>query len=115
MSDITEVELEENREFYIFLCLDIHTNKIIANTSSIRVIQSKSIIKTLAKAIKNRFKIAPKTKLILHTDRGTQFSSQQYNNFICEFEQFIIPSMSRENTPTDNAVAEQFMRTFKSH
>jgi hypothetical protein len=42
----------------------------------------------------------------MHTDKGTQFSNQCYNNFINQFEQFIIPSMSHENTPTDNAVAE---------
>ena len=61
------------------------------------------------------FSNIPRTRVILHTDRGTQFSSVCYNNFIKRFEQFVEPSMSRDNTPTDNAVAERFMRTFKEH
>ena len=64
---------------------------------------------------KKRFRIVPRRRVILHSDRGTQFSSICYNNFTKKFEQFIIPSMSRENTPTDNGVAERFMRTFKEH
>ena len=72
-------------------------------------------MRCLTKAIKERFKTVPQTKVILHSDRGTQFSSKHYNQFIKQFEQFIIPSMSRENTPTDNSVAERFMRTVKEH
>jgi integrase/recombinase XerD len=59
--------------------------------------------------------MVPKIKAIMHTDRGTQFSSECYNKFIKQFEKFVQPSMSRENTPTDNAVAERYMRTFKEH
>ena len=51
----------------------------------------------------------------MHTDRGIQFTSKTYYNFINQFEDILDPSMSRENTPTDNAVAERFMRTFKEH
>ena len=56
-----------------------------------------------------------KQKLIIHTDRGTQFSSKAYNTFTKKYKKYFIPSMSRENTPTDNSVAERFMRTFKNH
>lgn len=69
----------------------------------------------MTKALDKRFLIPPKTKLIIHTDRGTQFSSQAYNNFTKKFQDCFVPSMSRENTPTDNAVAERFMKTFKEH
>jgi transposase InsO family protein len=115
VADITEIELNRNKKLYVFLCLDIHSNTIIAQTFSQRVITSQATVNCLKKAIKKRFVIIPKMKTILHTDRGTQFSSQCYNSFINQFEQFIIPSMSRENTPTDNGVAERFMRTFKGH
>lgn len=115
VSDITEIELEENKKFYVFLCVDIHANKIIAHTSSQKIIRSQAIINCLKKAIDKRFVLVPKTKVILHTDRGSQFSSKAYNSFVNNFKEFIKPSMSRENTPTDNAVAERFMRTFKNH
>ena len=113
--DITEVELDQNKKFYIFLCIDIHTNKIVACTTSRQVIEARNIVKCLTKAIKNRFRLIPKIKVILHSDRGTQFSSNRYNVFVKEFREYLEPSMSRENTPTDNAVAERFMQTFKSH
>lgn len=115
VSDITEIELNENKKFYIYLCIDIHTNKIIAHTTSERVIKSQAIVKCLTKTINERFHNIPKIKTILHTDRGSQFSSQTYKKFLDQFQQFIEPSMSRENTPTDNPVAERMIRTFKGH
>ena len=60
-------------------------------------------------------KTSDKRKLIIHSDRGTQFSSKTYNNFTKKYEKYFVPSMARENTPTDNSVAERFMRTFKQH
>jgi transposase InsO family protein len=115
VADITEIKLYQHKKLYVFLCVDVHSNVIIANSISRKTITSSAIVRSLSKAIEKRFGSEPKRKVIIHTDRGTQFSSQAYNNFIKHFEAFITPSMSRENTPTDNAVAERFMRTFKEH
>jgi len=95
--------------------MDIHSNKIIATTSSKKTITSQAIVKCLKQVIEKRFRFSPTIKLILHTDRGTQFTSKTYNNFVNQFADILDPSMARENTPTDNAVAERFMRTFKEH
>ena len=65
--------------------------------------------------IDKRLPIKPRREVILHTDRGTQFSSQAYNQFLKNKEGFVIGSMSKPNYPKDNAVAERFMRTFKEH
>lgn len=113
--DITNIELDQQKKLYVFLCVDVHSNIVIANTISQSTITSHAIVGTLSKAIEKRFKSKPIQRVIIHTDRGTQFSSQAYNNFINHYDAFTIPSMSRENTPTDNAVAERFMRTFKEH
>ena len=59
--------------------------------------------------------IRPRKEVILHTDRGTQFTSKTYNEFILSQEGFICSSMSRANTPKDNPVAERSIRTFKKH
>jgi transposase InsO family protein/integrase len=114
VADITTLRILD-KSFYTFLCTDIHTNRVVAHLIRSTSMDSKAIINVLAKAIDKRFVVAPKTKLIINTDRGTQFSSQAYKNFTERFQDYFLPSMSRENTPTDNAVAERFMKTFKEH
>lgn len=113
VADITALDLK--KKYYVFLCIDIHTNFIVAYFIKSSPIQSSEIVRVLSRAIEKRFTIPPKTRLILHTDRGTQFSSRAYHNFVTKHDEFIVPSMARENTPTDNAVSERFMRTFKQH
>jgi len=34
VADITHVELRHSKKLYVFLCIDIHTNTIIAHTIS---------------------------------------------------------------------------------
>lgn len=80
-----------------------------------KTITSNDIVKKLQKLFKKRLPIRPRREVILHTDRGTQFTSKAYNEFIFSQEGFICPSISRANTPKDNAVTERFMRTFKEH
>lgn len=87
----------------------------MASLISTQIITSQSIIRSLERAINQRLKTSDKRKLIIHSDRGTQFSSKTYNNFTKKYEKYFVPSMARENTPTDNSVAERFMRTFKQH
>ena len=115
VADITTLDLAEEKKMYVFLCIDIHTNFIVSALISKKIITTQNITRKLEKSIKKRFSVNPVKRLIIHTDRGTQFSSQSYNTFTRKYEEYFIPSMARENTPTDNAVAERFMRTFKQH
>lgn len=80
-----------------------------------KTITTSQVVRVLERAINKLFKIPPVKRLIIQTDRGTQFSSRTYNNFTKKYANYFIPSMALENTPTDNAVAERFMRTFKQH
>jgi transposase InsO family protein len=73
------------------------------------------MVKKLTEIIEKRIPIKPRRDVIIHTDRGTEFSSQEYNKFIQKQERFVVASMSRANTPKDNPVAERFMRIFKEH
>ena len=114
-ADITTLRLSKNRKIFVFLCIDIHTNYIVASLISKQTITTRNIIRNLERSINKRLKISSKNKLIIHTDRGTQFSSKQYNTFTKKYKDYFIPSMARQNTPTDNAVAERFMRTLKNH
>ena len=115
VGDITSFELDKNKKIYVFLCIDIFTNKIVVSLFRIKPILAREIVQKLNQAVEKRLPIKPRRKLIIHTDRGSQFTSNTYNEFIKNQEGFIVPSMSRPNTPKDNAVAERFMRTFKSH
>lgn len=111
-ADITTFELNQGKNVYAFLCIDIFTNTSIFRT---KIIPTTDIVKKLNDAIDQRFPIKPTRELIIHTDRGTQFSSQGYKNFLDQREGYIVASMSRYGKPKDNPVAERFMRTFKEH
>ena len=115
VADCTSLNLGIFPSMNLFLCLDIYTNTIISNKFSRNSITSRQIVNALERTLNKRFTIKPRRKLIIHTDRGTQFSSQLYNKFVNNYNGIFEPSMSRENTPTDNAVGERFMRTFKEH
>lgn len=105
VADITEFELKESKKVYVFLCLDIFSNVIITSVFRTKTITSSDIVNKLNQG----FPIPPKRKLIIHTDRGGQFTSKYYNNFTKLQEEFIEPSMSIANKPNDNPVAERFM------
>lgn len=115
VADFTILELFRDQKIYVFLCIDIHSNLVVAETISKKVITASTVVNRLKRAINNRCNRTSNLKLIIHTDRGTQFSSKSYNNFVKKFNKKFIPSMARENTPTDNSVAERYMRTFKEH
>lgn len=90
-------------------------NQIIVSIFKTKTITTSDIIKKVSRAVEDRLPIKPRRELIIHTDRGTQFSSSEYDQFIKEYQGFILGSMTRANKPKDNAVAERFMRTFKEH
>ena len=115
VTDITNFELDENKKVYMFFCIDIFSNKILVSMFKTKTITSNDIIKKLQELVEKRLPIRPRREVILHTDRGSQFTSKAYNEFILSQEGFICPSMSRANTPKDNPVAERFIRTFKEH
>ena len=114
-ANITTLRLFRGKKAFVFLCIDIHTNYIVASLISKRTITTQSITRSLERSINQRLKTSGKKKLIIHTDRDTQFSSKPYNTFTKKYKGYFIPSMTKENTPTYNSVAERFMRTFKNH
>jgi len=75
------------------------------------IINSRQVINELKKSIDKRFFIKPRLKLIIHSDKGTQLSSKTYKKLTENDKEFLIPSMSRENTPTNNTIAKRFMIT----
>jgi len=101
-ADCTSLDLGILLKINLFLCLDISTNLIIAYKFSKKIIKSRQV--TDALNLNKKFTIKPKRKLIIYTDRGTQFSSQAYNKFVENYKDIFEPSMSRHRTSNDNLV-----------
>ena len=66
------------------------------------------VIQALLMAI---WKRQPKNQVIIHSDQGSQFSSDEWNRF-CE-DHNILPSMSRRGNCYDNAAVESFFSSLK--
>lgn len=105
-TDITCVKLVKE---YIFLSaiIDVYTRKIVGWSIS-RDITYEFCLQALKIAIKN---CQPPKGIIHHSDRGTQYASEAYVDFL-ETQGFRI-SMSRVATPEDNAYIESFFKTLK--
>ena len=45
VADITSFELDENKKVYVFLCIDIFSNKILVSIFKTKTITSNDIVK----------------------------------------------------------------------
>ncbi len=106
VSDITYIRTHEG---WIFLAtvIDLFSRKIIGWATGHRQ-TTLLIIKALTMATQ---RLNKGTKVILHSDQGSQYSSYDYKKFAKGHN--IILSMSRRGNCYDNAVAESFFKTIK--
>lgn len=105
--DITYITSRNNQTQYLFVIMDLYDRSIVG----FRIMNSMKI-KYMSEVIRNSFKKenSPK-KLVLHSDRGTQFTSFEYEKTCKELG--ITISMSRLASPQDNAVIEAFFSNMK--
>ena len=54
VADITSFELDENKKVYVFLCIDIFSNKILVSMFKTKTITSNDIIKKLQELVEKR-------------------------------------------------------------
>ena len=100
--------------FQAIIAVDLATAEIIAHAvfripNSLKgQVPAIKVIAALKDAFRNR---TFDDELLIHTDRGPQFTSQEWTLFINELG--AIGSMSNVATPNDNAVAERTIRTIK--
>ena len=106
VSDVTCFKLGDH---YLYTCviLDLFSRKVIAYKIS---------KKNSTQLITSTFKMAwerrrPETKLIFHSDRGSQYTSHRFRQLL--HERSVVQSFSNSGKPHDNAVAESFFATFK--
>jgi putative transposase len=107
VADITYVRLA--REFvYLAVVLDVYSRRVVGWSLG-RSLHTSLPLTALNRAIANR---QPGPNLVHHSDRGTQYASDEYVQQLEKAQMFI--SMSRPARPWENAYCESFMRTLKN-
>ena len=107
VQDITYIHTNEGW-LYVSAVLDLYSRKIIGLGMSEKI-DTDLVIKSLNQAVIHRKKPA---NLILHSDRGTQYTSSEYKKF-AEENKFNL-SMSAKGNCYDNAPMESFFHTLKT-
>jgi transposase InsO family protein len=119
-ADSSEIDFKNNKgKIYCLLLIDGCFNEIIQwSIASVKLINATDTVRRFKTAIRQRkipiSEVNREPQLIIHTDRGSQFSGEVYFQFTQKFQNQFQASMSSMNNPTENGVAERFMRTFKS-
>jgi putative transposase len=106
VADITYIRL---RDEFVFLAviLDACSRRVIGWALD-RTLENELTLSALRMALKRR---GGASGLIHHSDRGTQYASNNYTDLLQAND--IKISMSRKASPWDNAACESFMKTLK--
>jgi putative transposase len=92
---------------YLAVAIDLFSRMVVGWAISYRI-DASLVCLALEKAVAKR---NPKAGLLLHSDRGVQYTCDSYRKLAQSFG--MIQSMSRKGNCWDNAVAESFFRTLK--
>lgn len=106
VSDITYIRTAEN---WLFLCvvIDLYSGIVVGWSMSARQ-DRQLVVQAVLMALWQR---PDRTPVVLHSDRGTQFTSDEYQQFLKD--QNLICSMSAVGDCADNAAAESFFGLLK--
>lgn len=107
VTDITYIYTLSDGWCYLSSILDLYSRKIIAWKLS-RKMETSLVVETLQDALSTR---SIKEELILHSDRGSQYTSNEYNHFLEKHH--IQHSYSAKGCPYDNSCIESFHATLK--
>ncbi len=104
---MTYIQTKRNGWCYLSTIMDLHSRRIIGYSFS-KKMATDLVLKTLESAVKNRTITG---NLIIHTDLGSQYTSDDYNQRLTELH--IRHSYSRKGCPYDNAPMESFHASLK--
>ena len=106
VSDITYFYYN-NKSYYICVIIDLYSRMVVAykigNKNSTQLTKS-----TFKKAYENR---KPSNNLIFHTDRGSNYRSKVFCDYLKKLN--VTQSFSKAYTPHDNSVMESFFASLK--
>ncbi len=106
-TDITYLKVGR-QWYYLTVFLDLFSRQIVGWDLS-GSLERHSVIRAFNKAIIRR---RPGKGLMIHSDRGVQYASQDFKNELKKHA--FIQSMSRKGDCWDNAVVESFFHTLKT-
>lgn len=108
VGDITYIYLLGGRFCYLAMWQDVITKRIIG-WSLMETLEAELAITALRKAIA---KGLIKSGAIIHTDRGSQYGSNEFRKLLKN--EALLQSMSGKGNCYDNAMAESFFSRFKT-
>jgi len=106
---VTDITYIRTGEGWLYLCIviDLHSDTVVGWSMSHRQ-DRQLVIQAVLMALWQRRERSP---VILHSDRGTQFTSDEYQRFLKDHN--VICSMSGVGSCADNAAAEGFFGRLK--
>ena len=108
LSDSTELTYGVNGEYKVRFSgvLDLYGRRLLSYNLSATETSAAEV-----QVFKQAFEVVGDVHPMVHTDRGSAFTSGFFNNFLSRHN--IIRSMSRPGTPYDNAPMERWWNEFK--
>ena len=106
--DITYIPTEQGW-LYLSVVLDLYTKKVVGH--AMRETMHTEIVTAAIEMALKRQGIVDGTGLVAHSDRGSQYASDEYTSRLRAYK--LTASMSRKGDCYDNAMVESFFRTLK--
>jgi putative transposase len=106
VTDITYIRTHEGW-LYLAVVIDLYSRAVVG-WSMKSTMATELVLDALMMAMWRR---RPKTQVMIHSDQGSQFGSDEFNRW-CK-DNRLVPSMSRRGNCWDNAVAESFFSNLK--
>jgi putative transposase len=110
VSDITYMPLKDGKWAYLATWMDLYSRQIVGWKLADNMLES-LVREPLEKALLKR-KVKVDSRLIIHSDRGGQYLSNNMKKLVNTFT--LQQSMSRADDPYDNAWAESLWSRLKS-
>jgi putative transposase len=106
---VTDITYIRTAEHWLYLCivLDLYSGVVVGWSMSARQ-DRHLVVQAVLMAVWQR---PNRTPVILHSDRGCQFTSEEYQRFLAAHH--VICSMSAGGNCADNAAAESFFGLLK--
>jgi putative transposase len=106
VTDITYIRTHEGW-LYLTVVIDLYSRAVVG-WSMKSTMATELVLDALMMAVWRR---RPKAPVMIHSDQGSQFGSDEFNRW-CK-DNRLVPSMSRRGNCWDNAVAESFFSSLK--
>jgi len=106
VTDITYIRTHEGW-LYLAVVIDLYARRVVGWSMQSRM-HMELVLSAMLMAVWRR---KPISKVIVHSDQGSQFTSYEWQEFLKTHN--LEPSMSRRGNCYDNAVAESFFQLLK--